>query len=251
VNDSSDEQEFLATLRIGDIVTGTVTGTGSEVTLDGFPARSLGEALFSWRRLTIGERITAEVTRVDLQQGRVWLHTAAIEYPELWAFLAARRPGEVLTGTVAAIKPFGVFVALDDGPEHPVFPGVGFVTWPELTWGHIEAMTDVVRVGQRVSGEFLVFDTHNGEARLSLKALQPNPFLELAAGQQFRGTVTKVVPFAVFVAIRDRIEGLVHVSDIDPVPAVGDELHVTITDVDPRTPRVSLRPTASSGSLDG
>lgn len=37
-------------------------------------------------------------------------------------------------------------------------------------------MRDVVKVGQRVRGEFLVFDQHNGEARLSLKALQPNPF---------------------------------------------------------------------------
>jgi small subunit ribosomal protein S1 len=181
VNDTSDEQEFLAALQIGDIVEGTVSGPGSAVTLDGFPERPLGEALFAWRRLAIGERITAEVTRVDPNHRWVLLHTAAIEYPELWAFLATRRPGEVLTGTVAAIEPFGVFVALDDGPAHPVFPGVGFVTWPELAWGHIAAMTDVVQVGQRVSGEFLVFDTHNGEARLSLKRLQPKPLRPTAS----------------------------------------------------------------------
>jgi small subunit ribosomal protein S1 len=173
VNRTSDEQEFLATLKIGDIVEGTVTGPASEVTLDGFPERPLGEALFAWRRLAIGERITAEVIRVDLNQGRVLLRTAALEYPELWAFLAARRPGEVLSGTVAAIKPFGVFIALDDGPPHPIFPGVGFVAYPELSWRHFEAATDVVQVGQRVSGKFLAFDTHNGEARMSLKALRP------------------------------------------------------------------------------
>jgi hypothetical protein len=65
---TSDEQEFLATLAIGDIVEGTVTGPGSKVTLDGFPARPLRGVLFSWRRLEVGERITAEVLRVD--QGR-------------------------------------------------------------------------------------------------------------------------------------------------------------------------------------
>jgi ribosomal protein S1 len=242
VERTSDEQEFLATLQIGDIVTGTVTGPASEVTLDGFPGRLLGEALFSWRRLAIGERITAEVTRVDLDQRRVSLCTASIEYPELWAYLQARRRGEVLTGTIAAIKPFGVFVALDDGPPHPLFPGVGFVAHPEVAWGHYQAMSDVARVGQRVSGEFLVFDTHNGEARLSLKALQPNPFLDLKVGQGFRGRVTKVVPFGVCVAIADRIEGLLHATYLGTMPEVGDEILVTISEVDPRMPRVALRP---------
>ncbi|WP_348538493.1 S1 RNA-binding domain-containing protein [Streptomyces sp. 4R-3d] len=67
-------------------------------------------------------------------------------------------------------------MALDDGPVHPVFPGVGFITIPELSWRRIEAVSDVVRVGQRVSCEFLQFDTWNGEARLSLRATEPDPF---------------------------------------------------------------------------
>ena len=66
------------------------------------------------------------------------------ESPELWAFLESLRYGETLTGTVAAIERFGVFVALDEGPEHPVFPGVGFVTVAELSWSHFDAVTDVV-----------------------------------------------------------------------------------------------------------
>ena len=42
--------------------------------------------------------------------------------PELCAYLESLRPGEILSGTVTAIERFGVFVALDDGPDHPVFP---------------------------------------------------------------------------------------------------------------------------------
>ncbi|MFC0541341.1 S1 RNA-binding domain-containing protein [Kutzneria chonburiensis] len=251
---TSDEREFLATLIIGDIVEGTVVPDDrreAAVVLDGFPARPLawvGALDLSWQRrrvLEVGERIIAEVMRVDLDRG-VQLSTAATENPELWAFLKARQAGEVLTGTVAAIEPFGVFVALDDGPPHPIYPGVGFVTHPELAWGRIEATTDVVQVGQRVQGEFLVFDTYNGEARLSLKALEPNPFLDLTVGQEFLGRVTKVLPLGVFVAIRDRVEGLVR--DLDPMPAVGDEIQVTVVAVD--LSKVLLRPTASSGLLD-
>ena len=62
------------------------------------------------------------------------------ENPELWAFLELLHYGDILSGTVTAIERFGVFVALDDGPDHPVFPGVGFITIPELSWRHIEAV---------------------------------------------------------------------------------------------------------------
>src|SRR3954453_20724902 len=104
------------------------------------------------------------------------------ENPELWAFLESLHRGEFLSGTVTAIERFGVFVALDDGPDHPVFPGVGFITVPELSWRRIEAASDVVQGGQRVSCEFLQFDTWNLEARLSLRATQPDPFQAFAGG---------------------------------------------------------------------
>ena len=60
---------------------------------------------------------------------------------------------------------------LDDGPAYPTYPGVGFLTIPELSWRRIDAPTDAVEVGQRVSCKFRDFDTYNAEARLSLRAL--------------------------------------------------------------------------------
>ncbi|MEV0904287.1 S1 RNA-binding domain-containing protein [Streptomyces hokutonensis] len=178
----------------------------------------------------------------------------AAENPELWAFLTSVRPGEILSGTVAAIERFGVFVSLDDGPDHPVFPGVGFITIPELSWRHIDAVSDVVRVGQRVSCEFLQFDDWNGEARLSLRAMQPDPFATFAegvtVGQALHGQVTKVVPFGVFVRVADGIEGLVHLREFagmsvgtaESIPQVGDELTVVVTEIDRERRRVALSP---------
>ncbi|WP_327351898.1 S1 RNA-binding domain-containing protein [Streptomyces sp. NBC_01304] len=174
------------------------------------------------------------------------------ESPELWAFLGSLHCGETLSGTVAAIERFGVFVALDDGPAHPLFPGVGFVTIPELSWRRFEAASDVVQVGQRVSGEFLQFDTWNAEARLSLRAMQPDPFQtfteSIAVGQELQGRVTKLVPFGVFVRVADGIEGLVHLRDLTSTPVeapedvvqVGDDVTVVVTEVDRETRRLSL-----------
>ncbi|WNI27143.1 S1 RNA-binding domain-containing protein [Streptomyces sp. ITFR-16] len=174
------------------------------------------------------------------------------EHPELWEFLESLHGAERLCGTVAAIERFGVFVALDEGPAHPVFPGVGFITIPELSWHRIESAYDVVQVGGRVSCEFLQFDTWNLEARLSLRATQPDPFQEFVdsvpAGQKLTGPVTKLIPFGVFVEVADGIEGLVHLRELtrDPVqsPAdvvqVGDEITVVVTEIDRERRRLAL-----------
>ncbi|WP_404953277.1 S1 RNA-binding domain-containing protein [Streptomyces sp. 147326] len=174
------------------------------------------------------------------------------ENPELWSFLELLQPGEVLAGTVAAIEPFGVFVALDEGPEHPVFPGVGFIGIPELSWRRFEEASEVVEVGQRVACEFLQFDTWNGEARLSLRAMQPDPFPvfadAVAAGRVLEGKVTKLVPFGVFVQVADGIEGLLHLREFagEPVESpenavrVGDPVRVVVTATDRVRRTVSL-----------
>ncbi|SBV04486.1 small subunit ribosomal protein S1 [Streptomyces sp. Ncost-T6T-1] len=174
------------------------------------------------------------------------------ESPELWAFLETLHRGDILSGTVAAIERFGVFVALDDGPAHPLFPGVGFIVIPELSWRHIDAPTNVVHVGRRVSCEFLQFDTYNAEARLSLKALEPDPLRAFAdctaVGQELRGTVEKVLAFGVIVGLGDGIAGLVSFRKAPGRPAVspvedfevGEKVTVVVTEIDLPTRRVLL-----------
>ncbi|MYV52460.1 S1 RNA-binding domain-containing protein [Streptomyces sp. SID3212] len=258
-------RDFLAGIRVGDLCSGTVgeitRSDGLTVVLDGFAARPLGSVRpgdISWRwdvatAVNVGGRITGEVTAVDLDAGRVRLAMTATENPELWAFLTTRQRGEILTGTVAAIERFGVFVSLDDGPDHPVFPGVGFITIPELSWWRVEAVSGIVRVGHQVSCEFLQFDDWNGEARLSLKAMLPDPFAAFAeatpVGRRLRGQVTKVVPFGVFVRVADGIEGLVHLRDL-PRPLaetteqalqVGEDVTVVVTEIDLPRRRLTLR----------
>ncbi|WP_306425758.1 S1 RNA-binding domain-containing protein [Streptomyces sp. CS159] len=189
---------------------------------------------------------------MDLEEGRVSLSMAATENPELWAFLKRLRYGQRLTGTVATIESFGVFVTLDEGPDHPVYPGVGFITYPELSWRRFEAASEVVEVGQRVCCEFLQFDTWNGEARLSLRATRPGPFLRFvegtAVGRRLTGPVTKILPFGVFVRVAEGVEGLVHLSELSAGPVgapedvvrVGEEITVVVMDVDRERRRLSL-----------
>ncbi|MFF2063939.1 S1 RNA-binding domain-containing protein [Streptomyces sp. NPDC058200] len=263
-SDDQDSRDLLAALNVGDVCHGTASAVtrshGVAVTLDGFPALPLGTVGpldVSWRQspsaaVQAGQRITAEVVAVDQEEGRARMSMAATENPELWGFLASLQRGEILSGTVAAIERFGVFVKLDDGPDHPVYPGVGFITIPELSWRRFEAASDVVQVGQRVSCEFLQFDTWNGEARLSLRATQPDPFQAIAdgiaVGQTLHGQVTKLVPFGVFVQVADGIEGLIHLRELTATPVeapeevvqVGDEVSVVVIEFDRERRKLAL-----------
>lgn len=135
-----------------------------------------------------------------------------------------------------------MFVALDEGPDHQVFPGVGFITIPELSWRRVEAASDAVQVGQCVTCKFLEFDTWNAEARLSLCATRPDPFspTTLRWAQKTRGRVTKLVPSGAFLEASDGTEGLVHLRELvwtpvrapEDVVQVGDEATVVVTEVD-------------------
>lgn len=161
----------MASVQVGDLCSGIVVAVSRsgalEVALDGVSGPASGVIRSrdrDWRwpaaeELKPGDRVTAGVMAIDADQGRVRLSGAAARHPGLWAFLSGLIPGEVLSGTIAAIKPFGVFVSLDDGPRHPTFPGEGFITYPELSWCHFGSAEEIVRVGQRVSCKFLQFDT--------------------------------------------------------------------------------------------
>jgi small subunit ribosomal protein S1 len=249
---------FLATVRVGDILTGTVaelTRSGATVSLDGFaggPIGCVGPLDVSWRPrrrssddiLQPGDRVSAEVIAVDPSRPEILLSRSATENPQLWAFLKALRPGQLLSGTVAAIETFGVFVELDDGPRHPMFAGVGFITMPELSWRYFEDPFTIVSIGQRVTCAVLSFDTTNGEARLSLRDTQPDPLRQFArthqVGQVLPGSITKLVPIGAFVRVADGVEGLIHLSELSPTPIetpeeavqVGDEVTVAITEID-------------------
>ncbi len=235
---------------IGDIVSGTVLADerpfGPRIRLDGDASSTPAYVRdFPWKgrrseAVRDDQPVTAEVVSIDDAAGRVWLSLAATEHPELWQFLKSLHTGDVLDGTVADVQNFGVFISLDEGPAHPSFPGVGFVTVPELAWEYFEEVTDVVHVGQRVRGEVLAFDTTNGEARLSLRALRPDPFQifadNTALEQCLTGTVTKIVPFGVFVEVAAGVHGLVHKDELADVPVdspeqvvrLGEQVQVTV-----------------------
>ncbi|MFJ9025375.1 S1 RNA-binding domain-containing protein [Streptomyces sp. NPDC102259] len=175
-----------------------------------------------------------------------------------WAFLKTLRRGQVVTGTVTSIASFGV-----------TFVDIGgftaMINIPELSWRPLDHPSDVVSVGQVVTAEVLDVDMVRERVPLSLRAVQEDPWPQVAQriGQVVVGPVTKIVPFGVFVRIEDRedgFQGLVHTSELDEtsedVVEVGDALTVKIMEVDIARRRISLshtqaRTTRSERGIEG
>ncbi|MFJ9724631.1 S1 RNA-binding domain-containing protein [Streptomyces sp. NPDC101209] len=115
---------------------------------------------------TVGQQIEAE--EIGRRQGQLTLSARACENPDLRAFLTAIRPGDIVSGTVAGVHDFGVFLHLDGEPDGLC---TGFVRVPDLRWSWIGHPSDVVEVGQRITGEVIMSETRDGQVAVSLKAL--------------------------------------------------------------------------------
>lgn len=119
--------------------------------------------------------------------------------------------GEPATGEVTTITSFGVFVDLG-GIE-------GMIKYADLSYGRVRKAEDHVRTGQQLTARVMRFDEAKEKIVLSLKAMQPDPWLTIGerftVGQRVRGRVTSVKDYGAFVELEPGVEGLIHFSEID------------------------------------
>ena len=76
--------------------------------------------------------------------------------------------GEVLTGKVTGIQPYGAFVALDEKTQ-------GLVHISEITYGFVKDVSEFLEVGQDVEVKILEVDGEAEKISLSIRALQDRP----------------------------------------------------------------------------
>jgi polyribonucleotide nucleotidyltransferase len=79
------------------------------------------------------------------------------------AIIREAKPGEVYLGTVTKIMDFGAFVKIFEGTE-------GLCHISELTDGHVDNVTDVLKEGEEVLVKVLAVDPRSGKIKLSRRA---------------------------------------------------------------------------------
>ncbi|MBN2266669.1 MAG: 30S ribosomal protein S1 [Candidatus Aminicenantes bacterium] len=153
--------------------------------------------------------------------------------------------GEKVTGRVKSLTNFGAFVDLG-GIE-------GLLHVSDISWGKSVHPSEHLAVGQEVEVVVLDFNEKTEKISLGLKQLTPDPWINIAekyqAGQKITGRVSSLTDFGAFVELEKGVEGLVHISDLTwsrklvhpkKVLSPGQEVVVTILDVNPTAKRISL-----------
>lgn len=122
------------------------------------------------------------------------------------------KAGEIVKGTVTNVTEFGVFIDLG-GVE-------GLIHVSELSWGRVQSPSEILQVNQVISAQVLQVSEENSRVALSFKRLQPNPWEVLANSYKMNdvvpATVTSIMKFGVFARLNEGIEGLIHISSIEP-----------------------------------
>ncbi len=76
--------------------------------------------------------------------------------------------GDIVSGKVTGIQPYGAFVALDANTQ-------GLVHISEITYGFVKSITDHLNIGDIVRVKILDIADNDEKISLSLRALQAKP----------------------------------------------------------------------------
>jgi small subunit ribosomal protein S1 len=153
--------------------------------------------------------------------------------------------GKKVKGKIKSLTNFGAFVDLG-GIE-------GLLHISDMSWGKINHPSEVFEAGQDIEVVILDFDEKEEKISLGYKQLIPDPWQTIETkyftGQKIDGKVVSLTDFGAFVELEPGVEGLVHVSDLTwsrklvhpkKILATGEEVTVTILDINPETKRISL-----------
>jgi polyribonucleotide nucleotidyltransferase len=115
---------------------------------------------------------TITIEEID-NQGKVEILGTAQELldhaiSEIKALTFTPEVGDVYTGTVRSIMPYGAFVNIGKGTD-------GLLHISEIDWKRVENVEEVLKEGDKVEVKLTEIDAKSGKLRLSRKVLLPKP----------------------------------------------------------------------------
>lgn len=191
---SADEvKNKLDMIHIGDHVAGTITGIvdfGLFVSLDPQVEGLVHISEVSWSRVTdltkvfkVSDRIEAMI--IGKEDGRVSLSIKRLQ-DDPWAKAAKKyKVGDVVTGNVTKITPFGAFVSIEKGID-------GLVHISELSDEHVADPNKILELGHEYSMKIISIEPSSHRLGLSLKEAKDKS--EKAAEEKTEKTAEKAEP---------------------------------------------------------
>jgi small subunit ribosomal protein S1 len=204
----------------------------------------------------IGQELEFLVERCDSRCRNIVLSRAQLlrqKAQERLAEIEAGQNDKTIEGIVTRIADFGAFVDIG---------GIdGLVHVSEMGFSRNLRTSDVVRVGDQVRVNVLKIDRSGAKPKISLsmKASMQDPWIDIdsryKSGETYKGRVVRLIKSAAFIELEVGVDGFLHVSEMswdrkiyDPsaVVKLGDQISVSIRDIDPVQKRISLSMKESS-----
>ena len=152
---------------------------------------------------------------------------------------------DIVEGIVKNLTDYGAFIDLGgiDGLLH--------IT--DISWKKIKHPSQKLSIADKVQVKILAVDKEKHRVSLGLKQLDQDPWdkiiEEFSIGDKIICGISNITDYGLFVEIKDGIEGLVHVSEIDwtnnnpnphKIAKIGDDVEVMVLDIDSEKRRISL-----------
>ncbi len=152
---------------------------------------------------------------------------------------------DIVEGIVKNLTDYGAFIDLGgiDGLLH--------IT--DISWKKIKHPSQKLSIADKVQVKILAVDKEKHRVSLGLKQLDQDPWdkiiEEFSIGDKIICGISNITDYGLFVEIKDGIEGLVHVSEVDwtnnnpnphKIAKIGDDVEVMVLDIDSEKRRISL-----------
>ncbi|HUV69560.1 MAG TPA: 30S ribosomal protein S1 [Terracidiphilus sp.] len=197
----------------------------------------------------VGTQINCRITKLEVTDENVVVDRRVVLEEQARAESATRhaalKEGDIVSGTVRTLMPYGAFVDLG---------GVdGLLHISDMAHSRVSKPEDILTVGQELQVRILKIDSETKKISLGLKQLQAEPWEtapeRLKIGQRVSGAVTRLMDFGAFVEIEPGIEGLIHISEMawgkkvrhpSDLLKQGERVDAVILSIKPEERRIAL-----------
>ena len=162
----------------------------------------------------LNQSVEAIVKDLDVERKRISLSIKEVQ-ANPWKLALDRYPvGCIVKGLVRNVTDFGIFIGLDEGID-------GLVHVSDISWKQRQSKpSEIASKGDEIEVKVLNIDVDQERLSLGIKQLTEDPWKDLdeknPLGTEIKGTVVNLTDFGIFVEVSDGVEGLVHISEINP-----------------------------------
>ena len=196
--------------------------------------------------VSVGEEVDAVVLDISQENRKISLGLRQIN-SNPWELLAEKYPtGSKIKGKVRNMTSYGAFVEIEDDID-------GMIHVSDMSWTRkINNPNEVLKPGEEVEAIILDINADQQRISLGLKQLELDPWGQIEThykvGDLVKGKITKIAGFGAFIELSNKIDGLIHISQISKdhvekvkdVLALGDEIEARVIKIDKDERRIGL-----------